>query len=224
MIPLGNAGNTSINIVRRLTHWYIAISAFNLFWIVFSMISIEFTLNLNHMDNVIWFPDVSPGQLIPLLIGIATLLRVSYIILRKRWGRPRDEEEPNRRAERSSTKKHTKGLGLAMPHTNGPYSPLRKNSPSDAAALANPPLRVAVGPFPPHLRLLHRFLFAWLPWLGLFGFFRHPFSPLYSRAGRHMATHDPSAEYDEMRPLTSQRPTVGTESSEAALLSFTPQM
>jgi hypothetical protein len=168
------------------------------------MICIEFTLNLNHMENVIRFPDPNPGQLIPLLIGIASLLLVSYIILRNRWGWTRDEEESNPCAEGSSDQKYTEGLGLIMTHTNSSYLSPRTNSPPEAEAIAKPPLRGAIGPFPPHLQLLHRFLFAWLPWLGLFSFFRHPFSPFYSRVGSGVATHDPNAEYDEMRPLRSQ--------------------
>jgi hypothetical protein len=220
MITLSNAGKLSVNTDSRLTHWYIAISAFNLFWIVFSMICIEFTLSLNHIQNVFSLSGMGPGQLIPLLIGVASLLRVSYVIFRNKMGWTREEEETTPSAEGDSNMKYMKGLGPTMTNTNSTYSPPRKNPPSE------PPPRRAIGPFRPHRYLLHRFLLAWLPWLGLFSFFRHPidFVPVYLRAGRRVAKHDLDIGSEEMRPLRSQKPTVETESPEAAMLESTPQL
>ena len=226
MIALSNAGKLSVHTDSRLTHWYIAISAFNLFWIVFSMICIEFTLNLNHVRNVISLSDMSPGQLIPLLIGVASLLRVSYVIFRNKMGWTRDKEETTPSAEGDSNMKYMKGLGPTMTNTNSTYSPPRKNALSEPETIANLPPRRAIGPFRPRRRLLHRFLLAWLPWLGLFSFFRHPIDavPVYSGAGRRVAKHDLDIGSKEMRPLRSQKPTVETESPEAPLLESTPQL
>lgn len=221
-MPLNNAGKLSVNTDSRLTHWYITLSAFNLFWIVFSIICIEFTLRLNRIRNVTSLGDMSPGQLIPLLIGVASLLRVSYVIFRNKIGWTRDEEETTPSAEGDS---NMKGLGLAMTNTNSAYSPPRKNPPSEHETIANLPPRRAIGPFRPRRHLLHRFLLVWLPWFGLLSFFRHPIDavPVYSRAGRRVAKHDLDIGSEEMRPLRSQKPTVETESPEAALLESTPQ-
>lgn len=219
-IALSNAGKISVNTNSRLTHWYIAISAFNLFWIVFSMICIEFTLNLNHVRDVISLSAMSSGQLIPLLIGIASLLRVSYVIFRNKMGWTRDKEEITPSAEGDSDMKYMKGLGPTMTNTNSIYSPPRKKPPSEPETIVNLPPRRATGPFRPRRHLLHRFLLAWLPWLGLFSFFRHPIDavPVYSRAGRRVAKHDLDIGSEEMRLLRSQKPTAETESPEAAPL------
>jgi hypothetical protein len=228
MIDLSNAGKLSVNTDSRLTHWYIAISAFNLFWIVFSIICIEFTLNLNHMRNVTSLSDISPGQMIPLLIGVPSLLRISYVIFRNKMGWTRNEEETNPSAEGGPNMKDMKGLGLGptMTDANSTYSPPLKNPPSEPETTANLPPRRAVGPFRPRRHLLHSFLLAWLPWLSLFSFFRHHIDVVdfYSRVGRRVAKHNLDNGSKEMRPLRSRKPTVETESLEAPLLESTPQL
>jgi hypothetical protein len=71
--PLTNFG--------RLQILYYGFSAFNLFWIVFTIISCEYTLQYNHIQSVlgengrIFFPS----QLIPFAIGICGLVRVVYL-------------------------------------------------------------------------------------------------------------------------------------------------
>ncbi|KAI1623848.1 hypothetical protein EDD37DRAFT_650930 [Exophiala viscosa] len=80
---------------RELSHWYIILSCFNLFWIVFSMVQIEFTLNLNHIDDVVGIKGLTgPGQLIPMGIGLISLARVVYVIIteEKPW-RKQDKDE-----------------------------------------------------------------------------------------------------------------------------------
>ncbi|KAF2103214.1 hypothetical protein NA57DRAFT_72194 [Rhizodiscina lignyota] len=63
----------------------------NFFWIIFSMVTCEFTLNYNHVQSVlgengrIFFPS----QLIPLVIGASSLIRVVYIGLEE-WRAPGD--------------------------------------------------------------------------------------------------------------------------------------
>ena len=183
------------------------------------MVCIEFTLKLNHMQNVTDFSGASPGQLIPLLIGITSLLRVSYIILRDRkpW-------------------KHIRRLALTLTHTKNNYSPPPgKASPADADAeeSANLPLRTpTIDPSPHPGHLLHRILFTWLPWLNLFSSSssstRHSFTLLHARAtsgdGGGMAMHHRNISYDEMRPMRSPKPTFHgeMENADVPLIQFTP--
>jgi hypothetical protein len=175
------------------------------------MVCIEFTLNLNHMQNVLSFPGASPGQLIPLLIGITSLLCVSYIILRNR--RPWT---------------HIHRLGLTMNHTKNTYSPPSKNSPPEAEETANLPLNNStIDPSPPPGHLLHRILFTWLPWLNLFNSSpRHSFTLLHSRAssgGGGVTMHDSNVSYDDMRSRRSPKPTTGEmENADVPLIQFTP--
>ena len=68
--------------VHRLKVLFYGFSAFNLFWIVFTIITCEYTLQYNHIQSVlgengrIFFPS----QLIPFAIGIAGLVRVLYLL------------------------------------------------------------------------------------------------------------------------------------------------
>jgi hypothetical protein len=178
------------------------------------MVCIEFTLNLNHMQNVVSFPGASPGQLIPLLIGITSLLRVSYIILRNRrpWERI-----------------HIHRLGLTFSHTKNTYSPPGKDSPTNPEETAHLPSNDATtDPSPPPGHLLHRALFTWLPWLNLFSSSspRHSFTLLHSRAssgGGGVTMHDSNVSYDEMRSRRSPKPTMGEmENADVPLIQFTP--
>lgn len=191
---------------------------FNFFWIIFSIVCVELTLRLNHMDNVRSLRDIGPGQLIPLLIGIISLLRVIYSILRVRLRWVKGEETGEsakihccdhfkchrsgtaRTADSSilSSRRATYGAGenshvLPAAHT-GPSQPRR------------------------HLHLLHRFILAWLPWLGLFPALRRPFDiiPFYSRDARRTATRDFGTGYEKLR--------APQESPEVPLIQLSPQL
>lgn len=59
------------------------------------MVQIEFTINLNHIDDVVGIKGLTgPGQLIPTGIGLISLGRVIYIIIteEKPW-QPKDEKD-----------------------------------------------------------------------------------------------------------------------------------
>ncbi|KAK5953862.1 hypothetical protein OHC33_005132 [Knufia fluminis] len=79
---------------RQLRYVFNFLRALNFFWIVFSMITVEFSLNYNHVVSVlgpqgrIYFPS----QLIPMIIGAFTLTRILYKKLEKLRGG--DDVEP----------------------------------------------------------------------------------------------------------------------------------
>jgi hypothetical protein len=60
---------------------FYGLAAFNLFWIIFTIITCEYTLQYNHIQSVlgengrIFFPS----QLIPFAVGICGLIRVAYL-------------------------------------------------------------------------------------------------------------------------------------------------
>lgn len=100
------------------------------------MISIEFTLNLNHMNNVIGTLGlVGPGQLIPLAIGLLSLARVQYILARQHipWLRKKEDTDNGVSGSGSTyqvdpdspsaDQKFMGGIGLTMTNINSIYSP-----------------------------------------------------------------------------------------------------
>ena len=67
-------------------------SAFNIFWIIFTIICVELTLNYNHVQGVLAQSGMaSAGQLLPLLIGVFSTTRLAWIIYRE--GRSRNLQE-----------------------------------------------------------------------------------------------------------------------------------
>ncbi|KAK5205936.1 hypothetical protein LTR41_008218 [Exophiala xenobiotica] len=111
---------------REFSYWYVGLSCFNLFWIIFAMVSIEVTLNLNHMNNVIGPSGlIGAGQLIPLAIGSISLVRVLYMIVREKVLEPekrKSEKNPGSGNTESPATSHTytEGLGFGFSVTNTP--------------------------------------------------------------------------------------------------------
>lgn len=61
--------------------------AFNLAWLLWSIITVEMTLNLNHVKGVLGGSNntlASPGQLLPFLVGFCGILRTCYTWLHDR--------------------------------------------------------------------------------------------------------------------------------------------
>ena len=79
--------------IRRLKLLFKIFRVFNLFWILFCLLMVEMTLNKNHMrrtiaqDGGIRFPS----QLLPLLIGGLSFIRVLWLIYAE--GRDRVDDE-----------------------------------------------------------------------------------------------------------------------------------
>jgi hypothetical protein len=96
----------------------------NLAWIIFSMITVEFTLNYNRMYDVLgWRGHLFfPSQLIPFIIGVCGLFRVIYVGF-EQWRNP-DDTEPSLVADkpispfRKETRPHGKhALKMFAPKT-----------------------------------------------------------------------------------------------------------
>ncbi|EXJ70502.1 uncharacterized protein A1O5_06571 [Cladophialophora psammophila CBS 110553] len=236
---------------RELTIWYICLSSFNMFWIVSSIINIELTLSLNHMSNVLGKSAVvGAGQLIPLAIGMISLVRVLYVLAQTRapWLRKKEDDDCGPRSRGDGDEKTMSGLGL------NPYSPApRKERTEDAekfavlATMQRPPTLPAL---PASIRrsekrtLTHRILLAWLPWLNLFEWSKESLTPQLFREptifGNHNAKEkDSEVGFEvmgarkmhlEMRDSRQrmghnrQESAATDESSNAALLSSPPRL
>jgi hypothetical protein len=175
------------------------------------MVSIEVTLNLNHMNNVLGTLGlIGAGQLIPLAIGSISLVRVLYMILREKvleTEKHKSEKSPGSGTTESPATSHTytEGLGFGFSVTNTPgegiYSPSPPGrhfvvspdnpppstgfaeSDSNSSPLPPPPSATATATAAHHKKrsLPHRILLAWLPWLGIFEWSRHSLSPSMGR-------------------------------------------
>jgi hypothetical protein len=70
--------------MRRVPH--IVTSTFNLAWIIFTMISVELTLNFNNVAGVLADAGVAnSSQLLPLLIGAFTFVRSLWVLYKEKW-------------------------------------------------------------------------------------------------------------------------------------------
>ncbi|KIN06741.1 hypothetical protein OIDMADRAFT_46672 [Oidiodendron maius Zn] len=71
--------------IRELLIVYNVLRLFNLFYIIFCASMIELTLNKNHILNTLApYGDIAhPAQLIPLVVGILSLVRVLWLIYRE---------------------------------------------------------------------------------------------------------------------------------------------
>ena len=62
---------------------------------VYSLLTVEFALNYNHVAGVLAGQGTaSPGQLLPLLVGLFSLIRLLWIMYRERFIEQRDEPRP----------------------------------------------------------------------------------------------------------------------------------
>lgn len=64
---------------------YICLSALTALWMIFTVFCVEFTLNFNHVAGVLAGEgNAAPGQLLPLLVGLFSLVRLLWIIYKQR--------------------------------------------------------------------------------------------------------------------------------------------
>lgn len=150
----------------RLSYAYLALAGFNLFWMLFSALTVEFTLNFNHMTNVLGEHGLSgPGQQLPLLIGLFSFLRICWILFKDKYldsgGKPRDRPEQDNSLPRTSTAQSDK----AVPNTT--------TSPPHPSVLPKNPHPNSIPLLAAHTdrSLAQRVLIVYLPWLSDFAFF-----------------------------------------------------
>ena len=128
-----------------MTLFYLTISAFNILWILFTIVCVEYTLNFNHVQGVLANDGLaSAGQLLPLLIGFFSSCRLCWIIYKdrreKRNHEPCGEEVPSLQTNSTKTER-----------IRGLFSIKLRKSKGD---------------------ILYALLTGWMPWLSCFQFWR----------------------------------------------------
>lgn len=104
---------------KQLTIMSWVFCAFNLFWILFAMLLIELALNENHAHNVIGANAqngqiLAPAQLLPMLIGAFSFVRVLFVAYEV-WRAPEGDITPSlgrQQSRRYAKTKVTKGLNI----------------------------------------------------------------------------------------------------------------
>ncbi|OAL20685.1 hypothetical protein AYO22_08694 [Fonsecaea multimorphosa] len=137
----------------------------NFLFIVWSMILVECTLNFNHVKEVlgpggrIFFPD----QLIPMIIGTFSFLRLGYKVLEK-WRDPDDDPSLPTELKPSKTQQDFPGpkriFKLFAPPTSSAHP--RPQAPEDM-----PPEDTDIDQIVQDEPIRLRYLVTWLPWLSL---------------------------------------------------------
>jgi hypothetical protein len=156
----------------RLNILFNIFRVFNLFWIVFCVIVIEMTLNKNHMlktlaqnGNIAY-----PAQLLPLIVGALSFLRVLWLI----------HAEWKERVKKGSSTSHSRfeaaSETAAKPLLHNwhafsldiikNFSPSAQSDTTPAFEFEQPNLTSTLRPW--H----HRYFVALLPWLSTFDFWR----------------------------------------------------
>jgi len=135
----------------RLTIIYKFLRVANLVWLIFSALMVEFTLNFNHVTGVLGGKHEGglqlPSQLLPFLVGLFSFIRISYQLfkakLEKADAAPSDRGPADVAAD----------VGFDDLQTFGGDAEPRPPNRSDSHQARGP--------------MLVRYVFAWLPWLGL---------------------------------------------------------
>jgi len=191
----------------RLTFIHKFLRCFNLFWLLFSVTAVEFTLNYNHVKSVLGGPNSQlhlPTQLIPFLLGVFGFLRVVWLKIKEM--RDFDEKDafhapPSRRSS-SSRRQPPRPLsgGASLFQLFSPalvtYKP-KQYSEDEAEEAQSGLMRRSI---------FIRYLVAWMPWLSLVGNLRRESHPL---AGAPLKSPDPrsSPRFDrDDIPLMKQPP------------------
>ena len=199
---------TNLNL-HRLKTLFNTLSILNILWIIYTMITVELTLNYNHIDGVLGSNGriFFPSQLLPFTIGLCSFIRVTY--LRFELFRSPEDTEPSlsveeenierKRASTSPRGKHwLQAFSPSSPtsyHSNEGYgrhngykeygreSPEfhhRPNGGNETVFDNN-----ALDPEMQQAGKMWRYLCAWLPWL-------HATSHWFGRE-KHEVKHDNAA-------------------------------
>ncbi|KAK3676108.1 hypothetical protein LTR78_003858 [Recurvomyces mirabilis] len=94
--------------LRSWTLFQVALAVVNLLFVLYTMLSVEFTLNFNNVAGVLANAGIAnSSQLTPLLIGTLTFVRLLYTLYKERWA-----HQPDHQAE---TQSPIKGADLERP-------------------------------------------------------------------------------------------------------------
>jgi len=135
---------------------------------------VELTLKWNHVSSVIvpHADSANPSQLLPMLIGALSLLRILFLIF---WEKadPDDQEEgeiatapPSTNPVAHAPPQHGLGFGQGLESLE-PQVASPKTSYSERSVRVGPDDGIPRSTF-------HRYLVAWLPWLSQFSFWTKP--------------------------------------------------
>ena len=176
--------------VRELTVGYVVLSAFNLAWGVFSAVTVELTLNFNHVVGVLGGVGLmGPGQLLPLFIGSFGFVRICWLLLKEYYIEPRQERARNDESHgeakhglralsglTTKTTTPTPNLHASDPHAaddDGPVPPPSRNLSRRITSMKMVRTTSNTRHISRHKKaFLHRLITAWLPWLTCFEWWR----------------------------------------------------
>ncbi|KAK3317906.1 hypothetical protein B0H66DRAFT_475443 [Apodospora peruviana] len=140
----------------------------NLFWLLWSAVTVEVTLNFNHVHGVLGGRHDGglqlPSQLLPFLVGMFSFVRILYQMFKEKWG-----EDGERNKESDFESSDDVGDSEGTPDDAAPRDSFQEN-PAEEQHVQSPGLRmpprshsyaIVARPF------AVRMLVAWLPWLGL---------------------------------------------------------
>lgn len=165
----------------------------NLVWLLFCAITVECTLNFNHVYGVLGGPDGSqlqlPGQLLPFLIGTFSFVTLLYLLLQEKVGhhQPRramaynNIQQQQQERHQQYRRPETPTTPLPASHAAAPDADVRFDSleivepdpatPGGGGGRGHPgmePIRQdSLDPKERGRPTLVRYLVAWLPWLGV---------------------------------------------------------
>ena len=159
---------------HRLKFIYNVQRIFNLFWMIFCAVIVEMTLIKNNMRQALaqYGHITTPAQLLPLLIGTLSFIRILWLISREHGKAIQNTLRAEAEMAEHEAPKFLQRVHLAFKTTiRKIISPLSVSSDIAGSTVhrerspSNTPHR-----FHP---LHHRYLVAWLPWLSVFKFWKH---------------------------------------------------
>lgn len=149
---------------HRLTYIFKFLRVANLLWLVFSAMTVEFTLNFNHIGGVLGGPHDAqlhfPSQLLPFLVGAFAFVRTCYKWIQDQHPVPSDDgDDDNNNNNHDSTS--ALQLTPVAPPSSGPFSPGPRGLTQRGTGITEIDDREVGRPW------AVRYLVSWLPWIGL---------------------------------------------------------
>jgi hypothetical protein len=134
---------------------------------LFSALTVEFTLNFNHMTNVLGEHGLSgPGQQLPLLIGLFSFVRICWILIKDKYLN-RGEEDAAIETPEGGKNLQRAGTGMSDVAVTASKSPPHGPVLQQHAHLNSIPLLAGHTDRP----WVQRVMVAYLPWLSDFSLF-----------------------------------------------------